>query len=134
MALDTLLAVNISEAVSKGDLSSLSKIFEDLHTSPLDFTSPYGNILHISASLSTLEDFKNLLIWSKLSPNSVNSNDGSTTLHLAVRLNRQDIVEYLLTLTDIDDTMRDIEGLTCVDYCRKNRQLFKLFEGKEKVR
>lgn len=128
--LDTLLAVNVSEAVSKGDLASLSKILDDLNTSPLDFTSPYGNLLHISASLSTLEDFIRILIWSKLSPNSVNSNDGSTALHLAVRLNRQDIVEYLLSLTDIDDTIRDIEGLTCVDYCRKNRQLYKLFEGK----
>lgn len=124
------MAVNISEAVSKGDLASLSKILEDLNTSPLDFISPYGNLLHISVSLSPAEDFKRLLIWSKLDPNSVNSNDGSTTLHLAVRLDRPDIVEYLLSLTEIDDTIRDIEGFTCVDYCRKNRQLYKLFEGK----
>ena len=95
----------------------------------MDFTSPYGNLLHIAASLTTLEDFKKILFWSGLDPNSVNSNDGSTTLHVAVRLNRPDIVEYLLSLNDIDDTLKDIEGLSCVDYCHKNKQLYKLFEG-----
>jgi len=124
------LAVNISEAVSKGDLNSLSIILKDLNTTPLDFTSPYGNILHIAASLASLDDFKRIFIWSGLNPNSYNSSDGSTSLHLAVRLNRPDIVEYLLSLKDIDDTLKDIEGLSCVDYCHKNKQIYKLFEGK----
>lgn len=124
-----MLAVNISEAVSKGDIESLSTIFKDLNTSSLDFTSPYGNILHISVSLASLEDFKRILVWSGLSPNSINTNDGSTALHLAVRLNRLNIIEYLLSLKDIDDTVKDIEGLTCVDYCHKNKQLYKLFDG-----
>lgn len=129
---DTLLAVNISEAISKGDLNYLSMILKDLNTTPLEFTSPYGNLLHIAASLASLEVFKRILVWSGLSPNSVNYNDGSTALHLAVRLKRPDIVEYLLNLKDIDDTIKDIEGLSCVDYCRhKNKQLFKSFEGNQ---
>ena len=65
-----------------------------------------------------------------MNPNSVNANDGSTALHVAVRLNRSEIVQFLLGLKDIDDTIKDIEGLTCVDYCHKNKQLLKLFEGK----
>ena len=133
LLVETLLAVNISEAISKGDLNSLSVIFKDLNTTPRDFTSPYGNILHISASLANLEDFKRIFIWSGLNPNGVNTNDGSTALHVAVRLNRPDIVEYLLSLKDIDDTIKDIEGLTCIDYCHKNKQLYKIFEGKKET-
>ena len=34
---------------------------------------------------------------------------------------------------DIDDTIKDIEGLTCIDYCHKNKQLYKIFEGKKET-
>lgn len=124
--------MNISEAVSKGDLEALNKIFNDLNTTAKDFTSPYGNILHIAASLAKLEDFKLILSKFALDPNSTCAQDGSTPLHVATKLNRADIVEFLLSLKDINDTIKDNDGLTAVDYCTKtkNPSIITLFERK----
>lgn len=125
-----MLAVNISEAVSKGDLDGLNLILQNLNTTPKQFTSPCGNLLHISASLSKFEDFKNILLWSGIDSNSQNPIDGSTTLHIATKLSRYDIIEYLLSLPLIDDTLKDMEGKTCFDYC-KNKSIINLFERKK---
>lgn len=131
--IDTLLAVNISEAVSKGDLDGLNLILQNLNTTPKQFTSPYGNLLHISASLSKFEDFKKILHWSGIDINSQNPIDGSITLHIATKLSRYDIIEYLLSLSEIDDTLKDKEGKTCFDYC-KNKSIINLFERKKLTR
>ena len=127
--LDTLMAVNISEAVSKGDLESLGSILFNLSTTAKKFISPYGNLLHISASLAKLDHFKKILDWSNLSVNIQNPQDGSTALHIASRLGRYEIVEYLLSLKEIDDTLIDNDGRTCLDCC-KNKQIKNLIECK----
>ena len=126
------MAVNISEAVSKGDIDSLTKIMSDLKTMATDFTSPYGSLLHISASLAKLDDFKRIFIKLSLDPNSTSAQDGSTPLHIASKLNRPDIVEYLLSLKEINDTIKDREGLTAIDYCLKNTFIVGLFERTSK--
>ena len=128
---ETLLAVNISETVSKGELEGLNRILQNLNTSAKQFTSPCGNLLHISASLSKFKDFKKILLWSGIDPNSQNPHDGSTTLHIATRLSRYDIVEYLLSIPEINETIKDKEGKTCSDYC-KNKSILNLFECKHK--
>lgn len=122
-----MLAVNISEAVSKGDLEGLNQIILNLNTSAKQFTSPCGNLLHIAASLSKFEDFKNILNWSGIDVNIRSFSDGSTALHIATKLSRYDIIEYLLSLPDINDTIKDKEGKTCTDYC-KNKAILNLFE------
>ena len=118
--------MNISEAVSKGDSENLSLILRNLNTDPFQFSSPCGNLLHISASLSKLEDFKRILKWSEIDINSQNALDGSTALHIATKLSRYDIIEYLLSLPGIDDTIKDKERKTCFDYC-KNKSIINLF-------
>lgn len=127
---DTLLAVNISEAICKGDLEDLEILLRNLNTSPKEFNSSFGNLLHISISVAKLENFKKIYKWSGLNPNCQNlNNDGSTPLHLATRLERQDIVEFLLSLEEIDDTIKDFNGKTCLDYCT-NKQIKNLIECK----
>lgn len=51
------------------------------------------------------------------SPNSVNSQDskGSTPLHLAAMLSRLDVVTLFLSSDIVDDTIKDINGRTCLD-------------------
>lgn len=125
-----MLAVNISEAVSKADLDSLSIILADLNTTAQDFTSPYGSLLHIAVSLAKLDDFRKILVKFNLDPNSNCAQDGSTPLHLATKLNRVDLVGFLLSLKDINDTLKDKDGLTAIDYCTKNPSMISLFERK----
>lgn len=122
------MAVNISEAVSKGDLDGLNLILQNLKSSAKQFSSPCGNFLHISASLSKFENFKKILNWSGIDVNSQNPLNGLTTLHIATRLGRYEIVEYLLSLPEIDDTIKDKEGKTCFDYC-KNKSIINLFDS-----
>lgn len=108
-------------------MDNLELILKDLKVTPKQFKSPYGNLLHISTSLAKLDDFKKIIKWSGLSVNEVNLNDGSTPLHLATRLNRYEIVEYLLSLPEIDDSIKDHDGKTCLDYC-KNKPFVNLIE------
>lgn len=125
---DTLLAVNISESICKGDLEDLELLLKNLNTTPKEFSSTFGNILHISVSIAKFDNFKTIFKWSGLDPNAQNvNNDGSTPLHLAVRLCRQDIIEFLLSLEEIDDTIKDFSGKTSLDYCT-NKQIKNLFE------
>ena len=128
--LDTLIELNISEAISKGDLAALEKILlTDLKTTPKNFQTPAGNLLHLAVSLARVDDFRKIFHWLQINPNEQTSKDGSTPLHLAVRLNRLEIVEFLLELPEIDDTIKDFDGKTCLDYCR-NRTIKTLFESK----
>lgn len=51
------------------------------------------------------------------SPNSVNSQDskGFTPLHLAAMLSRLDVVNLFLASDIVDDTIKDLNGRTCLD-------------------
>lgn len=124
--LETLLAVNISEAICRGNLHDLELILKGLQLTPNNFDSSYGNLLHIAASLAPLDTFKRILQWTELSPNSRSSQDGSTALHIVTKLDRMEIVEFLLSLPEIDDGITDNQGKTCIDYCTSKRckQLF----------
>ena len=124
--LETLLAVNISEAICRGNLQDLELILKGLQLTPNNFDSSYGNLLHIAASLAPLDTFKRILQWTELSPNSRSSQDGSTVLHIVTKLDRLEIVEFLLSLPEIDDGITDNQGKTCIDYCTSKRckQLF----------
>lgn len=126
LLLETLLAVNISEAICRGNLQDLELILKGLQLTPNNFDSSYGNLLHIAASLAPLDTFKRILQWTELSPNSRSSQDGSTALHIVTKLDRLEIVEFLLSLPEIDDGITDNQGKTCIDYCTSKRckQLF----------
>jgi oxysterol-binding protein 1 len=60
-----------------------------------------------------------LLCHRSISPNAIHpSTSGTTALHLAASLGRADIVNLLLEQEDIDDTLRDSKGKTCIDVAR----------------
>lgn len=118
---DALTVVTISEAISNGNFSELHALLQQRGVSMASFNSPFGNLLHIAASFGTLATFKRIIQEGQFDVNS-QSSEGSTPLHVASRLGRYEIVEHLLSLDGIDDTLRDIEGKTCLD-CAKNRQI-----------
>lgn len=60
-----------------------------------------------------------LLSHRSISPNAIHPPaSGTTALHLAASLGRADVVNLLLEQEDIDDTLRDSNGKTCVDVAR----------------
>jgi hypothetical protein len=60
-----------------------------------------------------------LLCHRSISHNSIHPpGSGTTALHLAASLGRADVVNLLLEQEDIDDTLRDSNGKTCIDVAR----------------
>lgn len=43
---------------------------------------------------------------------------GTTALHLAASIGRADVVKLLLEQPEIDDTLKDAQGRTCVDVAK----------------
>lgn len=60
-----------------------------------------------------------LLSHRSISPNAIHPPaSGTTALHLAASLGRADVINLLLEQEDIDDTLRDSNGKTCLDVAR----------------
>lgn len=66
------------------------------------------------------DDTINLLLQHRsISPNAIHPPESKTSaLHLAATLGRVDVVSLLLDQTGINDTLRDIKGLTPRDVAR----------------
>jgi len=60
-----------------------------------------------------------LLSHRSISPNAIHPPaSGTTALHLAASLGRTDVVNLLLEQEEINDTLRDSNGKTCIDVAR----------------
>lgn len=122
------MAVNISEAISSDNLDRLQTVLREMNTTMSQFNSPFGNLLHITASFGSVGLLKKLIEQSGLNVNA-QTDQGSTPLHVAARQNRVDVVEFLMALDEIDDTIRDLEGRTPLE-CAKSRQVRNVIECK----
>jgi oxysterol-binding protein 1 len=64
-----------------------------------------------------------------ISPNSIHPpGSGTSALHLAASLGRVDVVRLLLEDPNIDDTVKDSQGRTCVDVA-KTKAVTRAIEG-----
>lgn len=129
---DTLVAVNISEAISSDNMDRLRAVLSEMNTTMAQFNSPFGNLLHITASFGSVGLLKKLIEQSGLNINS-QTDQGSTPLHVAARQNRVEVVEFLMSLEGIDDTIRDLEGRTPLE-CAKSRQVRNVIECKNQFK
>lgn len=115
----------ISEAIKTDNLESVQREVKMQGSSLASFKSHFGTLLHLTASFGTV----GLLVELAKSGININiqSSDGSTALHVAAKLGRHDIVESILAMEDVDDTIRDINGMTAAEVA-KSRQIVSLFE------
>ncbi|KAI9513276.1 Oxysterol-binding protein-domain-containing protein [Russula earlei] len=75
--------------------------------------------LHLGIRCASIETVSLLLSHRSISPNAIHPPaSGTTALHLAASLGRADVVNLLLEQADIDDTLRDSNGKTCLDVAR----------------
>ncbi|KAF8505882.1 Oxysterol-binding protein-domain-containing protein [Russula emetica] len=75
--------------------------------------------LHLAVRCASAETVSLLLCHRSISPNAIHPPaSGTTALHVAASLGRADVVNLLLEQEDIDDTLRDSNGKTCIDVAR----------------
>jgi oxysterol-binding protein 1 len=72
-----------------------------------------------SPHFSLVETVTLLLSHRAISPNAIHPPaSGTTALHLAASLGRADVANLLLEQDEIDDTLKDSSGKTCIDVAR----------------
>lgn len=80
------------------------------------------HVLHIAVQAASLDTIRNVLVRFKDAPaldiNSVEATRGDTPLHIAARYGRSDIVMYLLSLEDINDTVTNFAGKQPVEVAK----------------
>ena len=70
-----------------------------------------------------------LLQQRPISPNAIDPpGSGTTALHLAASIGRADVVALLLQEEEIDDTLRDARGKTCLDVA-KTKDVARIIKG-----
>ncbi|EJD53857.1 hypothetical protein AURDEDRAFT_157107 [Auricularia subglabra TFB-10046 SS5] len=78
-----------------------------------------ASTLHLAIRCASYDTVKLLLANRAINPNGVHPpGSGTTPLHLAAALARDDIVALLLEQPGIDDTLRDTQGKTCREVAR----------------
>lgn len=115
----------ISESIKSDNLANVLKEIEREGLTASTFKSHFGTLFHLAASFGTTGLLNEL---SKMGIDiNTQSADGSTALHIAAKVGRHDIVETILAMEDVDDTIRDIDGMTAAEVA-KSRQIISLFE------
>lgn len=124
---DTIHAVRLSEAIKEGDFDKLLTYFSGNTANLKSYSSQFGNLLHLAVSFGSKTLFE-ALVRLGININAQNC-DGNTPLHLAAKLGRQEIVDVLLSVDGIDDTIINVEGKTAIELS-KTKQISSTIECK----
>lgn len=122
---EATMVARVSEALRSNKIDNVKKAVMQEGFKIDEFKCKFGTLLHLAASFGTKTMFEDL-VMAGISVNA-RSTDGSTVLHVASRLGRHDIVELLLELEDLDDTIRDYDGMTACELAT-SRQMISMFE------
>ncbi|KAH7100623.1 Oxysterol-binding protein-domain-containing protein [Auriculariales sp. MPI-PUGE-AT-0066] len=83
-----------------------------------------ASTLHLAIRCASYDTVKLLLANRAINPNGIHPpSSGTTPLHLAASLARDDLVALLLEQPEIDDTVRDSNGKSCKDVARGKETL-----------
>ena len=120
-----LLRLKLLDALRNGESGKVSKIMEDLvQVKPSIQTSEIvqlrETVLHYAVQVATLSLLQFLVSHSNEFKIDVNTQDvdGNTPLHLAAASSRLEIVKYLLSLPEINDTITNKKGQQPVEMCK----------------
>ncbi|KAI0074811.1 hypothetical protein K474DRAFT_1647551 [Panus rudis PR-1116 ss-1] len=127
---DSLYQVRLLTALRSGDPAKIHPFLADITKDRRSSTEEGANdlgaaALHLAIRCATCDTVAFLLTHRTISPNAVYpAGSGTTPLHLAASLGRADVVSLLLEQEEVDDTLRDAQGRTCLDVAK----------GKETIR
>ncbi|GJE89289.1 oxysterol-binding protein-domain-containing protein [Phanerochaete sordida] len=120
---DALYQVRLLSALRSGDPAQIHPFLADIGKERR--SSEHGEVdlgaaaLHLAIRCASCDTVALLLGHRSISPNAVHPpGSGTTALHLAASLPRLDVVSLLLEQEDIDDTLRDAQGRTCLDVAK----------------
>lgn len=105
--MSSCLTDDIIVTIEEGNLAKLDEMVRSEGMKLETFQLQDGsNLLHLSASYGS-SDLTRTLVASEVNLNAQRKSDGSTPLHLASAAGRLSIVEFLLSLPQIDDTLKN---------------------------
>ncbi|KAI5965465.1 hypothetical protein KGF57_000731 [Candida theae] len=130
----SLLRLKLLDALRSGDTSKIDTIIGEIKSSKTtiqnqELSRLKQTILHYAVQVATLQTIQYLVDHAEKYGLDINSQDpqGNTPLHLAAIASRQDVVKYLLSLPDINDTIVNLDKKQPVELC-KNLNLAQLMQ------
>lgn len=121
----SLLRLKLLDALRSGNTDRVRDIIQELAstastTRTTDITQLKETILHYAVQVAPLSTLEYLVTNAKEFRLDINSQDkdGNTPLHLAGMSSRIDIVRYLLSLPDINDTIVNLKKKQPVELCK----------------
>jgi ankyrin repeat protein len=112
------------EALRASDVVALDKLLDDLTkqneatSSGTDAASGIqrSGALHLACSFATRDIVKHILKRVEIRQCiNVQNEKGNTPMHIAATSSRRDIIDLLLEIEDVNDTIRNVDGKTPLD-------------------
>ena len=121
----SLLRLKLLDGLRSGDPGKVTDIINQLNatkatTQTTNIINIKHTVLHYAVQVAPLPVLQHLVEHAKELDLDINSVDqeGNTPLHLAAASSRQDVVRFLLSLPDINDTTANLERKQPVEVCR----------------
>lgn len=118
----SLTRLKLLDALRSGDTAKTDGIIDDLSkvkatTQTTDVIQLRETVLHYAVQIAPLPLVQHLAQSTKLDINAQDV-DGNTPLHLAASAGRGDVVRFLLSLPDINDTIVNLRKKSAVELCK----------------
>lgn len=121
----SLLRLKLLDALRSGDNSKVDSLIRELSNTKVtiqttDLINLKETILHYAVQVAPLSTIQHLIDQSEAYNLDINSQDadGNTPLHLAAATSRQEVVKYLLSLPNINDTIVNLKKKQPVELCK----------------
>lgn len=121
----SLLRLKLLDALRSGDNSKVDSLIEELSSTKVTIQTTVlinlkETILHYAVQVAPLATIQHLVQQSDKYNLDVNSqdSDGNTPLHLAAATSRVEVVKYLLSLPNINDTIVNLKKKQPVELCK----------------
>lgn len=113
-------ALKITETILAQNYEEMVVMLRSIGLTPSTYRGPSGNLLHVIAQFGPAH-FVPRLVHDGVDVNEVNG-EGDTALHIAARLGRSAVIDQLLAIEGLDDTIINLAMMTPYQ-SSKNRQI-----------